>query len=81
MLRSSTEKEKNTTKSHDIIDDDNVYMNESISIGIPIEKLDTTVLKQGTKEYNDFKKEYAVSFFFYFFFYNYYYIFLIQIHI
>ena len=68
MIRDSTEKEKNTTNSYDIIDDDNVYMNESISSGIPLEKLDTTVLKQGTKEYNDFKKEYAVSFFFYFFF-------------
>ena len=67
MLRASTEKEKNTTNSHDVIDDDNVYMNESISSGIPLEKLDTTVLKQGTKEYNDFKKEYAVSFFFLFF--------------
>ena len=60
MLRDSTEKENNTTNSHDIIDDDNVYMNETISSGIPLEKLDTTVLKQGTKEYNDFKKEYAV---------------------
>ena len=74
MLRASTEKEKNTTNSHDIIDDDNVYMNESISSGIPLEKLDTTVLKQGTKEYNDFKKEYAVSFFS-IFFHNYYNIF------
>nr|XP_022308538.1 receptor-type tyrosine-protein phosphatase gamma-like isoform X3 [Crassostrea virginica] len=60
LLRASIEKEKITTNSHDIIDDDNVYMNETISSGIPLEKLDTTVLKQGTKEYNDFKKEYAV---------------------
>lgn len=70
MLRASTEKEKNTTDSYDIIDDDNVYMNESISSGIPLEKLDTTVLKQGTKEYNDFKKEYAVRVFFLFFFFT-----------
>ena len=74
MIWDSALKEKNTTNNHDFIDDDNVYMNETISSGIPLEKLDTTVLKQGTMT----KKEFAVSSFS---IYNYNYIFLIQIHI
>ena len=61
FLKTSSVKENNTTYSYESIDDENVYMNETFSIGIPLEKLDFTVSKQGTKEYNDFKKEYAVS--------------------
>nr|XP_022308543.1 receptor-type tyrosine-protein phosphatase T-like [Crassostrea virginica] len=59
FLKTSSVKENNTTNSYESIDDENVYMNETFSIGIPLEKLDFTVSKQGTKEYNDFKKEYA----------------------
>ena len=67
MMRDSTVKENTTTNRYDPIEEDNVYMNETCSSGILLEKLDSTVAKQGTKEYNDFKKEYAVRHFFYLF--------------
>ena len=76
-------KENTTTNRYDPIEEDNVYMNETCSSGIPLEKLDSIVAKQGTKEYNDFKKEYAVRHFFLFVFFElqsyfdqYYYLFL-----
>ena len=74
---------ENTTNRYDPKEEDNVYMNETCSSGIPLEKLDSIVAKQGTKEYNDFKKEYAVRHFFLFVFFEllsyfdqYYYLFL-----
>nr|XP_022305244.1 receptor-type tyrosine-protein phosphatase epsilon-like [Crassostrea virginica] len=59
MMRDSAVKENTTTNRYDPIEEDNVYMNETCSSGIPLEKLDSIVAKQGTKEYYDFKKEYA----------------------
>lgn len=64
MMRDSTVKENTTTNRYDPKEEDNVYMNETCSSGIPLEKLDSIVAKQGRKEYNDFKKEYAVRHFF-----------------
>ena len=61
MLRDSTTKADKTANSYDSINGDDVYMNETFSNGIPLEKLDSIVAEQGTKEYGDFKKEYAVS--------------------
>lgn len=61
MFRDTTVEENDFTNSCNSI---NVYMNETFSNGIPLEKLDSTVAGQGSKEYNSFKKEFAVSFFF-----------------
>lgn len=61
ILRDSTTKADKTANSYDSINGDDVYMNETFSNGIPLEKLDSIVAEQGTKEYGDFKKEYAVS--------------------
>ena len=69
-MRDSTVKENTTTNRYDPKEEDNVYMNETCSSGIPLEKLDSIVAKQGTKEYNDFKKEYAVRHFFLFVFFE-----------
>ncbi|XP_078327342.1 receptor-type tyrosine-protein phosphatase alpha-like isoform X1 [Crassostrea virginica] len=59
ILRDSTTKADKTANSYDSINGDDVYMNETFSNGIPLEKLDSIVAEQGTKEYGDFKKEYA----------------------
>nr|XP_022308537.1 receptor-type tyrosine-protein phosphatase T-like isoform X2 [Crassostrea virginica] len=56
MLRDTTVEENDFTNSCNSI---NVYMNETFSNGIPLEKLDSTVAGQGSKEYNSFKKEFA----------------------
>ena len=61
VLRDSITRADKTTNSYDSIKEDNVYMNETFSNDIPLEKLDSIVAEQGTKEYNDLKKEYAVS--------------------
>ena len=61
VLRDSITRADKTTNSYDSINEDNVYMNETFSNDIPLEKLDSIVAEQGTKEYGDFKKEYAVS--------------------
>ena len=62
MLRDSTAEENNPTNTFDSIDEDNVYMNETFRNNIPLEKLHSVVEEQGTTEYDQFKKEYAVIF-------------------
>lgn len=63
MLRTSTAEENVPTNSFDSVDEDSVYMNETFRNNIPLEKLHSVVAEQGTTEYDQFKKEYAVIFF------------------